>query len=244
MNLLIVDDERMTRESLAEHIDWESLGFDTVQTAANGLVALEICAVTTPDIILCDIMMPKMDGIAFCKKLRDDGVECGIIFLSGYPDKENLKKALRIQALDFLEKPLKIDEVIETVKQAISRQASRPKTPDLPEKPLSKIEEIKSYIHANIGDTGLTVGKVAAHFYLSPNYFGAFFKRRTGITINDYITDCRIEQSKKFLLYWELKLYEIASMVGFSDPDYFATVFRNHTGVLPSQFRERQETGV
>ena len=236
MTLLIVDDERLTRESLCDFIDWKALGINTVHCASNGLQAFEISSCRPPDIVLCDIKMPKMDGITFCKRLREMSMRCEIIFLSGYPDKENLKEALHIHAMDFLEKPLDTERVTEAVRQAIARRSNSPEADEAPLR-RTKVEEIEYYIRQHMGDHALSVGKIAKAFNLNQSYFCTFFKGKTGMLPSEYIVRTRVNEAKKLLTNHAYKLYDIASLVGFTDPDYFSAVFRKYTGMAPSQYR-------
>jgi two-component system response regulator YesN len=65
------------------------------------------------------------------------------------------------------------------------------------------------------------------------------FKKETGKTINQFITEIRIEKAKELLKDRQIKLYEIASLIGFSDANYFAKTFRKLEGINPSDFREK-----
>ena len=120
LRLLIVDDEKTTREALAEHIPWCELGIDIVRTARNGLEALEMIKQSKPDIILTDVRMPKMDGVELVKALRPLAQACKVIFLSGFADKEYLKSAIQYQALSYIEKPINIGEVVEVITKAVN----------------------------------------------------------------------------------------------------------------------------
>ncbi|CAN7668049.1 response regulator [Paenibacillus sp. LjRoot153] len=122
MRLMIVDDEERTRELLRKHIAWEEIGITEVQTARNGQDALQICAGWRPDIILCDVRMPKMDGIEFAKRLRWTDALCKIIFLSGYSDKDYLLSAIQLKAADYIEKPINMKIVRSAVEAAVSQR--------------------------------------------------------------------------------------------------------------------------
>lgn len=122
MKLLIADDELLTREGLASSIDWESLGIDQIFQADDGLRALHIAKLQEPDIILSDIRMPRMNGIELVEKLTELLPDTSIIFMSGYSDKEYLKAAIKLKAIDYVEKPLNPEEVRATVVEAISRR--------------------------------------------------------------------------------------------------------------------------
>ena len=71
MNLLIVDDEKLTREGLMEAVDFKSLGIDRIETAEDGVMGLSICKSFRPDIVLTDVRMPKMDGIRMMEAIQD-----------------------------------------------------------------------------------------------------------------------------------------------------------------------------
>ncbi len=120
LNLIIVDDEKTTRDSLKDYIPWKELGIDFVTTAKNGVVALELAKCTPPDIILSDVRMPKMDGIQLAINIRALYPQCKIIFLSGYSDKEYLKSAINLKAVSYIEKPIQLEEIIAVVKESVA----------------------------------------------------------------------------------------------------------------------------
>lgn len=122
MKLLIADDELLTREGLASAIDWESLGIHQIFQADDGIRALHIAKLHEPDIILSDIRMPRMNGIELVEKLTELLPDTSFIFMSGYSDKEYLKAAIKLKAIDYVEKPLNPEEVRATVVEAISRR--------------------------------------------------------------------------------------------------------------------------
>jgi len=118
--LLIVDDEKQVRETLCQLIAWDALGVGPVETARNGMAALELLGDFKPDIVICDVRMPKMDGMTFAGHLRTLLPECRLIFISGYADKENMKSAIRLQAVNFVEKPIDLAEIEGAVRQAVA----------------------------------------------------------------------------------------------------------------------------
>jgi two-component system response regulator YesN len=115
LKAIVVDDEKMTRETLYNNIPWASLGFSVVEQASNGLKALELAGKILPDLVLSDIRMPKMNGIELGKELRALYPDCKIIYLSAYTDKEYFKSAIQLSALDYIEKPLVLSEIIEFI---------------------------------------------------------------------------------------------------------------------------------
>ena len=104
--MLIVDDEAATRDGLRSAIDFERLGISTVLEASNGYEGIHIASTSSPNIILSDVRMPRMDGIKMLERVRSFLPGCVFIFMSGYSDKEYLKAAIRLRAVSYVDKPL------------------------------------------------------------------------------------------------------------------------------------------
>lgn len=85
-SILLVEDEKLELEALRDYVDYKKLGIDKVYTARNGRSALECMAEHEPDIVITDIQMPVMNGIKLAERIREEGYQCRIIFLSGYDD--------------------------------------------------------------------------------------------------------------------------------------------------------------
>lgn len=120
MKLLIVDDEELTRTGLVSSIDWESLGITEILQADDGMNGLEMARLHKPEIILCDVRMPRMTGIAMLERLEKILPDCIPIFMSGYSDKEYLKAAIKLKAVNYIEKPLNPEEIREAILEAQS----------------------------------------------------------------------------------------------------------------------------
>lgn len=119
LKLLLVDDEESTREGLLKFVNWKQIGIDAVEIAASGEEAVELARNISPDILLTDIRMPNMDGIELAAAIKEFLPECKIVFISGFADKEYLKSAIRLNALEYVEKPLDIKEVTDTLSRAV-----------------------------------------------------------------------------------------------------------------------------
>ncbi len=121
MKLLIADDEKLTRNGLRSSIDWKALHIDEILEADNGQDGLRLALQHHPQIVLTDVRMPRMDGVQMATRLHDALPECAVIFMSGYSDKEYLKAAIKLGAVNYVEKPLDAGEIIEAVQEAQSR---------------------------------------------------------------------------------------------------------------------------
>jgi two-component system response regulator YesN len=124
--VLVVDDERTTRNGLMHHVRWNDLGAPLdVACAGSAVEALALSDERPPDIILSDVRMPGMDGVALCEEVRQRFPDCTVLFLSGYSDKPYLKAAIQLQALGYIEKPVDPLEVESYMRQAVSLQVEK-----------------------------------------------------------------------------------------------------------------------
>ena len=111
LSVLVVDDEEPIREEL-KMFDWEANGAILMGTASNGYEALDFCRDYTPDVVITDITMPKMDGIELSRKLKQEFPQIQIIVLTAYSEFQFAKEAIKIGALDYLVKVMVEDEAI------------------------------------------------------------------------------------------------------------------------------------
>lgn len=120
MKVLIVDDEILVRKGISMGIDWNSLGFNEVKEASNGVEALEYAKEAYPQLVFTDINMPKMDGLTLIDELKKHCPDTVIIVLSCINDSECIREAMKFnRALDYIPKlSMKIDELIQVVKNA------------------------------------------------------------------------------------------------------------------------------
>ncbi|WP_321015760.1 response regulator, partial [Hungatella effluvii] len=126
-HLLIVEDEKRTREGLCRHIDWNGIGVDPVTAVAGGMEALLAVDDIKPDILLSDIRMPHMTGIELATIIRKKFPRCKIIFLSGYADKEYLMSAIELKVVNYIEKPIDVVEIRKAVSKAVMQLESEQK---------------------------------------------------------------------------------------------------------------------
>ena len=99
------------------------------------------------------------------------------------------------------------------------------------------VKRMRSMIH-EFYTTGITLDEIAERMHLTPEYVGTLFRKEVGVTFSVYIKNLRITKAKELLCGSDLKLYEIAEAVGYSDPKYFGKVFKEATGILPNEYRK------
>ena len=98
--------------------------------------------------------------------------------------------------------------------------------------------KVTAYILENYSKENLSISMIASNMYLSPNYLSLMFKQETGKTINQFITETRIEKAKKLLKNEKLTLSNISLRVGYHDANYFSKAFKRETGISPKVYRE------
>lgn len=111
--VMLVDDEEEVRQAIAKRVDWETIGFQVVASAENGEDALEKAEQYLPDVVLSDIHMPFMDGLTFCKRLKEQMPGTRIVIFSGYDEFEYAKEAIKLEAEEYILKPIDADELKE-----------------------------------------------------------------------------------------------------------------------------------
>lgn len=118
MKVLIVDDERAIRNSLKEILVEE--GYD-VDVAEDGLIALQMVDIEKYNVIFCDIKMPNMDGEEVLEKLIGKGIDSAIVMVSGHGDIETAVRCIKKGAFDFIQKPLDLNRLLITLKNATDK---------------------------------------------------------------------------------------------------------------------------
>ncbi len=119
MKILIIDDERSIRNSLGEILTDEGYTVDTAESGAEGL---RLAGATHYDIIFCDIKMPGgLDGMEVLGKLMEEGTDSAVVMISGHGDIETAVECIKKGAFDFIQKPLDLNRILITVKNASDR---------------------------------------------------------------------------------------------------------------------------
>ena len=118
MKVLIVDDERAIRNSLGEILSDEGY---TVDKAEDGAIGLDLALKERYDVIFCDIKMPNMDGLEFLDKLTAEGCDAPVVMISGHGDIETAVDCIKKGAFDFIQKPLDLNRILITIKNATDK---------------------------------------------------------------------------------------------------------------------------
>ena len=110
-SVLLVDDEEDVIQIIVKKLDWEAMGLKIIGHAANGVEALELAEELQPDIVMTDIKMPYMDGLTLCRKLKELSRTIRVIIFSGFDEFEYAKEAIKMDAAEYLLKPVNAGEL-------------------------------------------------------------------------------------------------------------------------------------
>jgi len=117
--ILVIDDERPIRSTLKEILEFEKF---TVETAEDGKAGLDLILKNKYDLILCDIKMPKMDGMEVLDKIVENNIETPVVMISGHGNVETAVEAIKKGAYDFIQKPLDLNRTLVTLRNALDNK--------------------------------------------------------------------------------------------------------------------------
>lgn len=122
MRILLVDDERFAREEMEQALAEMALPSDTgIDVATDGVEAFDLALNHAPDLLISDVRMPRCDGIELAKRILELTPDCRIIFLSNYSDKPYLREAIRLRAVEYIDKPIDWPRFRDAVRQAMEQ---------------------------------------------------------------------------------------------------------------------------
>ncbi|MEK7255467.1 MAG: helix-turn-helix domain-containing protein, partial [Bacteroidota bacterium] len=213
----------------------------------------------TPDLVICDIMLPGMDGLQIARTLKSDlrTSHIPVVLLSARSTVEQQIEGAETGADLYLTKPFNIQFLQASIRSLLlNRQvlrevsgrgvvafsASQP-TLELPKNanPLDRefIQKFMVFVEQHHARQDFQVADLCSEFGLSRSQLYRKVSALLGESISDCIQNVRLKKAEELLLEGKLPVAEIAYRVGYSSPDYFSTVFRSRYDVAPSQFRRQ-----
>lgn len=232
-------------------LDFISHKFSTEYTffSSDGTDAVEKALELIPDIIICDLNLPEMNGFQICEILKKDLRTSHIptIILTASDDQNSYLKALDSGADIFLTKPFNLKVLAQSIKGLLF---NREKLRYYYTNNIVNIEEggfgiseqdflkkLNELIGKNIENSSYTVEDLARDLAISRVQLYRKVKAILGISISDHINNIRLDKSKELLKKSNQTISEVAYAVGFSSPNYFSTSFKNKFGISPTEFK-------
>ncbi|UEG54993.1 response regulator [Mucilaginibacter daejeonensis] len=217
--------------------------------AENGLQALDLSRQHLPDLIISDVMMPEMDGLEFCRRIKGDAYtsHVPVILLTARAPIEYQIEGIETGANDYMTKPFNVrllslkmrNLLLEQqklrdkykAKVVIQAQVNDAVSPDE-----RLLDRLVRYIDERISDTDLGVDDLCNEVGMSRSQLYRKLKAISGLTVADMIRSIRLKRSQVLLKDSRYNVSEVAYMVGFNDVDYFRKCFKAEFAVSPSEF--------
>ncbi|WP_417898711.1 response regulator [Bacillus haimaensis] len=228
--VLVVEDESIIRQGLKVLLE-DVIGKYQVVEAKSGEEGLTLVHQRLPHLIITDIRMGAMDGLAFIAKVRQVSLDVPIIILSGHSDFEYARTSLRYGITDYLLKPVNRVELSEVLSKIFKEEEEENSEVS------RNFKKIITFIDDHLGQE-ITLKQIAEFMYLHPQYVGQLFKTELNQTFTDYLTIQRLNKAKKLLKDTHLKVYEVAQLSGYKSPKHFMTLFKQEVGMTPKEYRK------
>lgn len=249
--ILVVDDNQDVRNYICQELQSQY----NIISAANGKTAFPIALKENPDLIISDIVMPKMNGIKFCRKVKNNIKinHIPVILLTGKTDDETKVQGLDIGADAYLAKPFNIEILKKTIKSLIrnrtilknsfgGHQAQNDKVEKVQVKSADEklIQRFMDVVNKNIQKTDLSVEMIAQELGISRVHLYRKLKQLTNQSARELIKNVRLTQAGELMTSKNITVSEVAYATGFSSVSKFSTSFKEFYGMPPSKYREKQ----
>lgn len=259
MIMLIADDELVIRKGLTS-LKWDQIGIEKVIVAENGIQAKELIEKEEIDILLSDISMPGLSGLDLAEYIHDHAIDIAVVLLTGYSEFEYARKAIKHQVYDYILKPLRAKDIMNTIsctmerleqnrfqKKLVEKQGDKNKQGDMPH----QIEKCFYQVSPQVFDILIDIGKnyaddislneLAEQHGFTNTYLSRLIKKETEYSFMEILTAIRLTSAIIYMRNDKLKITDICDKVGFRDQRYFSQVFRNAFHCTPSEFRKNAE---
>ena len=243
--ILVVEDDPDMRGYLAKALSEQY----NVLVAANGEDALQLVENQRVDLIVSDIMMPGIDGVALCNRIKTTTEYCHIpvILLTAAVGMETRIETLEAGADGYIEKPFAIELLLANVENLFKNReiANRQFT----QSPLTHfnsmvtggmdkefMDRLHDIVMKHLAEPDLNIETLTNELGTSKSTLYRKVTANTGLNINEYIRVSRLKKAAEMLSSQKYRISEVAYMTGFSSPSYFATCFQKQFNVSPSAF--------
>ena len=242
--ILIVDDNKDLTDFLSNHFARKY----NVITAADGVEALEIAHNESIQLIVTDVMMPRMDGIELCQKIKGDmeTSHIPVILLTAKSENSDVVAGYHSGAEGYVPKPfdpqaldLQIGNILQ-LRSNLQKEIVDTDKDDMEAVPISDLDRdfinrINQLVDDNIGNADFSIGDVTASIGVSRTLLHVKMKNLINMSMGEYIRKKRLDKAC-YLLKHGYNVSETAYRTGFSDPSYFSKTFKKHIGVSPTEY--------
>lgn len=241
-SILLVEDEYYLRQAIKHIIEESDDSFRVIAEATNGEEAIDILKKESIHIVITDIQMPVMDGLALSKHIKNAYPDIIVIILTGYAEFDYVQEAIRQGVFDYLTKPVSEDNISTVLIRASAKLSKLYELPDeaiaSSGNPETIVNDAVSFIQEHYMED-IDFGKISEELGFSPAYLTKIFKKYTGMTPIKMLTEVRIHNAKNLLLNTGLSVQEIGEKVGYPDQFHFSKTFRKVVDMNPTAYRNQ-----
>lgn len=228
-----------------------------VETARNGKEALDVLEGKSIDIIVSDVMMPEMDGIELCRRLKEN-IEYShipIVLLTAKNDLAGKIEGLETGAEAYIEKPFSFHYLISQLTTLLNnRRREREAFIQKPSIAVQQmgmnkadekfVEKVVHIITENLTEPNFTIDNIADAVFMSRSNLNRKIKALTGLTPIDFIRLIRLKKSAELIQTGEYRISEICYLVGINSSSYFIRLFQKQFGMTPKEFAKQQTNKI
>lgn len=267
-NILIADDEEIDRIALSKLIRDKFDFVGEILLATNGTELVEIAKNNRVDISIVDVEMPSLNGIDAIRELRRIHHPTKIIVNTAYNEFEYALEALKLEADDFIVKPLVRSRLIDAVNKCITKIEEERKISETQRAIIEALETAtirgtvrvetnedifgdedarryvnlaRRYILENYSND-ISLDMIAEDVGISSSYLCRLFKKEMDINLNDYITDVRIEKAKELIQQHNYSIRKLSELCGYNNHTYFCKIFKKKTGMTIGEYKTLKAT--
>ena len=246
-HILIVEDNEELLNFISQQL---SPGYK-VTKARNGAEGLNFAIKYTPDVIVSDVIMPEMDGVELCRRLKENmsTTHIPVILLTAKADVESQIEGIDVGADDYISKPFAIEVFKLKIRNLIAsriklRQLFSSSVDDIPvrteltDPDTLFLEKVISIIKENLSNQDFGVNQLVDEMCVSISQLQKKLSRLTNHSPSEFIMLHRMKKSLELIRQPGMTITELATMVGFQDPFYFSRCFKKHFGKSPKAFAE------
>ncbi|MEL6162916.1 MAG: response regulator [Cyanobacteria bacterium J06628_3] len=258
--ILVIEDDARTRNMYLDGL--ESEGFEMI-SASNGSTGIQQAVSSLPDLVICDILMPDIDGFTVLNRLRQNPNTAIIpfIFLTGRGSQEDFRKGMESGADDYISKPATVEQLLraiairlekkqallrhccgdsDSMRQSRSNEANSSKEEKSIFPTVPQLKEVFDFIEANY-QKGITLSDVAEAVGYSAAYLTNRVAKITGETVNSWIVKRRMAAARYLLKNTSFNIEQIATNVGYQNACHFSRQFRQHHQIPPQAWRKKHQ---
>ncbi|MBL0741268.1 tetratricopeptide repeat protein [Chryseolinea lacunae] len=220
-----------------------------IAEAADGVQAWEKTQAIIPDLVITDVMMPRMDGTTFCGKLKETLATSHIpvVMLTARTGQQSKLDGLQRGADDYLVKPFDVQELQVRVGNLIEQRRKlrklyrqeftlQPKDIVVTSVDAGFLQKIRTILENKFSDSGFGVEEFNREIGLSRMQLHRKLKALTDQSTGEFIRTFRLEKAKQYLVLKDAQVSQVAYDCGFNNVSHFSKTFKDHTGMTPSEF--------